>query len=433
LYLLTPLIIVRLLWRGVKAREYLSRWGERFGVYGIYSATSKAKQKSIKLWIHTVSVGEFIATVPLLEHLLNDKSNYNLRADELLITTTTPTGSARVVEFLNRFSAHHVYLPYDQPGAVNRFLKNYQPLVGVIMETELWPNLFHSCAKRNIPVLLANARLSQRSQDGYKRWIPKLAYESLQSVTSIMAQSQDDAKRIVALGADSEKVVITGSIKFDMQLPDDIEAQGEKLRRELGGERPVWIAASTREGEDEQILAAHKIILDSVSDALLILVPRHPERFNSVAKLVKKLEFKLQRRSIAGDNCSCADDVQVYLGDTMGELLQLYSAADIAYVGGSLVATGSHNMLEPAALGKPVLFGPHRFNFADISKMLLEQEAAYEVLNHTELANRVIFLAQNSDTACQMGERGRLVVEKNRGALKRLLVEVYKVLKLKLV
>ena len=405
LYLLIPAILLRAAWRGFSAPAYWRRWGERFGLY-------RGGGPKVDIWIHAVSVGEFIASVPLIRRLLESDPD-----KKILVTTTTPTGSARVgAEFGSE--VRHVYIPYDLPGATRRFLRHFRPAVGVVMETEIWPNLFHRCGKENIPLILANVRLSQRSLDSYQKWIPQLARSALQNVTWAAVQGEADAKRLTGLGAIPDRTTVTGSIKFDLTLPEDIEQQGEKLRDQLGCARPVWIAASTREGEEEQVLEAHRQILEQTPDALLILVPRHPERFSAVAKMVISRGMKAVRRS--GDQ-PCGDEAQVYLGDSMGEMLLLYSASDIAYVGGSLVPTGSHNMLEPAALGKPVLFGPHRFNFAEVSQLLIEQGAAQEVTDSDELASIVISLFQNSEKRQQMGVQGRRAVEQNRGALDRLM------------
>jgi len=419
LYLLLPLTLLRLLWRGLRAPAYWKRWGERFGVYG-------RGRPQIQLWFHAVSVGEFVAMVPLVRALMKEVS-----ADQILVTTMTPTGSARVMaEFGDRI--HHLYLPYDLPGAVRRFLNHFQPQLAIVMETELWPNLFHQCGQQQIPLLLANVRLSQHSFEGYQRWAEPLVKEALEQVSWAGLQGEADRNRLIKLGMNPEKAEVTGSIKFDLTLPESLGEQGKSLRNELGAQRPTWIAASTREGEEQYVLKAHQQILQQIPDALLILVPRHPERFNSVARQVESAGFQLVRRSdprpgpppLRGREAVA----EVYLGDTMGEMLLLYAASDVAYVGGSLVPTGSHNMLEPAALGKPVLFGPHRFNFAEISQMLIDQGAAQEVLDADQLAAAVIDLLQNPEKQQQQGRQGQRVVEQNRGALDRLLIGVRKYL-----
>jgi len=349
----------------------------------------------------------------------------------ILVTTNTSTGADRVYKIC-KGQVDHVYLPYDLPGPVSRFLNFFRPVTGVILEREIWPNLFHQCGRQQIPLLLANVRLSQRSFEGYRRWVSPLVKGALQQVSWAGVQGEADCKRLIDLGIDPGKANVTGSIKFDLTLPESLGEQGKSLRNELGAQRPTWIAASTREGEEQYVLKAHQQILQQIPDALLILVPRHPERFNSVARQVESAGFQLVRRSdprpgpppLRGREAVA----EVYLGDTMGEMLLLYAASDVAYVGGSLVPTGSHNMLEPAALGKPVLFGPHRFNFAEISQMLIDQGAAQEVLDADQLAAAVIDLLQNPEKQQQQGRQGQRVVEQNRGALDRLLIGVRKYL-----
>jgi len=411
LYLLIPTILLRAAWRGFSAPAYWWRWGERFGLY-------RGGGPKVDIWIHAVSVGEFIASVPLIRRLLESDPD-----NKILVTTTTPTGSARVgAEFGSE--VHHVYIPYDLPGATRRFLRHFRPSLGVVMETEIWPNLFHYCGKYNIPLITANVRLSQRSLEGYQRWIPKLAKKALQNVTWATVQGGADAKRLITLGAEPDRVEVIGSIKFDLTLSDNIEQQGLELRNQLGISRPLWIAASTREGEEGYVLDAHLRLLEQIPNALLILVPRHPERFSAVAKLISSRGLGSVCRS---SGQPCGDEVQVYLGDSMGEMLLLYSASDVAYVGGSLVPTGSHNMLEPAALGKPVLFGPHRFNFAEASQLLLDRGAAQEVTSADQLAGAVIDLLQNREKRQHMGAQGRRAVEQNRGALDRLMEGINRV------
>ncbi len=409
LYLLLPLILLRLLWRSLKAPTYRHRWSERFALY-------RGKAPEVKVWIHTVSVGEFVATIPLIRALCEE-----VPAEQILVTTMTPTGSARVVETFGG-QIQHVYLPYDLPDAVSRFLRHYRPAVVLVMETEIWPNLFCQCVAKKIPLLLGNVRLSQRSLEGYRRWIPGLAREALLQVSWAAVQGDADRDRLIQLGINADSTEVTGSIKFDLTLPESLQEQGVELRETLGVNRPIWIAASTREGEEGYILDAHRQILQQIPDALLLLVPRHPERFDGVAKQVLSAGFEVSRRR---QNEVCTASTQIYLGDTMGEMLLLYAASDVAYVGGSLVPTGSHNMLEPAALGKPVLFGPHRFNFAEISQLLIDQGAASEVQNANELAEQVIGLLQNLQRREQMGQQGVRVVEQNRGALQRLLAGIH--------
>ncbi len=403
LYLLTPLVLLRLAWRGLRAPEYWKRWPGRFGFFS-------APQLNETIWIHAVSVGEFQAALPLIKAL---QARYpDVR---MVVTTTTPTGSARVRAALGD-TVFHVYAPYDLPDAVRRFLGRIRPRVAIIMETELWPNLFHGCHARGIPLILANARLSERSAAGYRR-IAGLSRQTLGNLTAVAAQTQDDARRLISLGADAACVHVTGNIKFDISIPASLHEQAVALRQEWGAERPVWIAASTHEGEDEQVLEAFAAVRQTVPDALLVLVPRHPERFARVAALCRKQGYEVVLRS---EQRLCSATTAVFVGDSMGELMLFYAASDVAFTGGSLVATGGHNMLEPAALGIPVIVGPHTFNFAEISRMLLNAGAARQVDGATQLAEVVTAYLKDNDLRRAAGEKGRRLVEQNRGALMKL-------------
>jgi 3-deoxy-D-manno-octulosonic-acid transferase len=407
LYLATPLVLLRLSWRGTKNPAYWRRWPERFGWF-------RTPALQAPLWLHAVSVGEAQAAAPLVKALLQ---HYPSRS--LVVTTTTPTGSQRVRELFGE-QVFHVYLPYDLPGAVRRFLRRLRPQLAVIMETELWPNLFHHCAAADIPVIIANARLSPRSAAGYGR-IRGLVKDTLADVSLIAAQGAGDAERFRALGAAAERVTVMGNLKFDQAMPADIASQAQTLRQQLGATRPVWIAASTHEGEEEHVLDALALLRETQPDALLLLVPRHPERFPKVAALVQRRGFQLVRRT-EGHACTAATDV--FLGDTLGELPLFYAAADVAFVAGSLVPVGGHNMLEPAALGVPVLTGPQLFNFTDISAALLAAGAARQVDDSTQLAQAVGELLMDAGQRQAMGAAGRQLVADNRGALARLLERI---------
>ncbi len=406
LYLATPLILARLAWSGRRNRGYWKRWPERFGF--VADAPPPGG-----IWVHAVSVGEVIAALPLVERLMASHPEL-----AVTVTTMTPTGSERVRAALGE-RVHHRYLPYDLPGAVGRFLDDVRPRLGLLMETELWPNLVAGCATRRVPLVLANARLSAGSADGYRK-IGGLVRPLLGGLAAITAQAEADAQRFVALGADPARVKVTGSIKFDLAIDDATRAAGRALREALGAERPCWIAASTHDGEDEQVLAAHAGVRERFPGALLLLVPRHPERFVRVAALCEARGFGGARRS-RGET---GDEVAVYLGDTMGELLALYAAADVAFVGGSLVPTGGHNPLEPVALGLPVVTGPHLHNFARIASLLEEAGALTRVADAGALASWVVELLASPERAAAAGAAGREVVERNRGALDRLLTEV---------
>lgn len=404
-YLFMPVVMVRLLLRATSNRAYLSRIGERFG-FGAWS-----RGDTPVIWLHAVSVGEVQAAVPLVRAL-----HERLPSARILITTATPTGYDRVRLAFGEEVVHR-YACYDLPGAVERFLASVSPALCVVMETEFWPNLMHACERRGVPVVLANVRLSARSAAGYSRW-PKLVAPMLRSVSAIAAQTGDDAQRLLALGAASEHVVVTGSMKFDVRVPASVREEGEVLRRCFGVERGVWIAASTHEGEEEQVLEAFSLVLARHPNALLVLVPRHPERFARVAGLCRKRGFATALRSQSPESCT---DIDVFVGDSMGELLTFFAASDVAFVGGSLMPVGGHNLLEPAALGLPVVTGPHLFNFAEIGRRLAEIGAARQVSGVRELGRVVADLLDDGNLRHAAGEAGRQFVEDNRGALQRLL------------
>jgi 3-deoxy-D-manno-octulosonic-acid transferase len=405
-YLGLPLVAIRLWLRARKAPAYAKRIGERFTL-GMPTLQPGG------IWVHAVSVGESIAAAPMIRALLE-------RYPTLPITVTcmTPTGSERIQAlFANEPRIQHCYLPYDLPCAAARFLDRVQPRLAVIMETELWPNHIHQCAKRGIPVALANGRLSERSARGYGRF-SKLTAPMLDEMSLFAVQTEAEAQRFRDLGARPETVEVTGSIKFDLTIDPQLLQRAADLRNQWQAQdRPVWIAASTHEGEDEVVLDAHRRLLANHPDALLILVPRHPERFNSVFELCQREGFATVRRS-TGANVDA--QTRVLLGDTMGELLFLYALADSAFVGGSLVPNGGHNLLEPAALAKPVLSGPHLFNFLDIAAQLREAGALAEVDDAEGLAVEVQRLFELPRDAQRMAEAGLAVMRRNQGALQRL-------------
>lgn len=412
LHLALPLIALRLALRARKAPAYARRIRERFS-FGLPPLQNGG------IWVHAVSVGESIAAAPMIRAL-------QARHPELPITVTcmTPTGSERI-QALFGDSVQHCYLPYDLPWAAARFLNRVKPRLAVVMETELWPNHIHQCTKRGIPVALANARLSERSARGYARF-GKLTAPMLAKLSLIAVQTQAEAQRFLALGARPECVDVTGSIKFDLKIDAELPQRAAELRRQWQTEqRPVWIAASTHAGEDEIILAAHRQLLKTRTDTLLILVPRHPERFEAVHELCLNQGLTTRRRS-TGQDVQAGD--QVLLGDTMGELLFLYALADIAFVGGSLVANGGHNLLEPAALGKPVLSGPHLFNFLEIATQLREAGALSEVENAEQLAGRLATLLDAPTEMARMSQAGLAVLKANQGALQRLLTGLQRLL-----
>lgn len=405
LYLTLPYLFLRLWWRSWRLPAYRKRLGERLGFYPM------ALERC--LWIHSVSVGETLAAVPLIKQL---KIAYP--ALPVLITTMTPTG-ARQVQNTFKDSVHHAYIPYDFPGAVKRFLANFNPVVSVIMETELWPNLLHACRKKDVPVCLTNARLSAKSARGYQS-IGSLTREMMQNITAVAAHGQADADRFIALGMPKERVLVTGNLKFDLELPELIQQNSQTLREALGKNRFIWIAASTHEGEEAILLTAHQQLRERYPNALLILVPRHPDRFETVAKMCAQM-FVTQRRSL---QVPCENNTAVYLADTMGEMLLLYAVSDVAFVAGSLIPRGGHNMLEAGALGKAIITGPHLFNFAEISQLFLASDALIQVNDAAALAEVLIKLAADPLERRQRGIRAQQVVDNNRGALVRQLAVI---------
>ncbi len=399
-----PFIILRLLWRGIRAPAYWQRWAERFG------RSPNLSNYAQTIWIHAVSVGEVEACRPLVKVLKHEFPDY-----QLLITTMTPTGSERV-KLLFSDSVSHCYLPYDLPFAIKRFLAKTQPQFGIIMETEIWPNLLFTCKQKNIPLVLANARMSERSAKGYAR-VSGFIKSTLQCLHLIAAQGQQDRQRFHELGADIKKVHAIGNLKYEISLAASLKEQAEAMRNMWDNNRPVWVAASTHEGEDEIILNASRQIRAKFPDLLVIIVPRHPERFDRVTALTQRAGFKTLRRS---EHRPCSSDVQVLVVDTMGELPLFYAASDVAFVGGSLVPHGGHNLLEPAALGRAVITGPHYFNFNEITKQFLNAKAAIEVSDTQSLADTVITLLENSQQRTQMGEAGLQLIANSQGASTRL-------------
>lgn len=402
MYLLLPLVLLRLLWRSIRSPAYRRRWKERLGLFSGQPAPGG-------IWIHAVSVGEVQAIEPLVRHLQNTRPRL-----PITITTSTPTGSERV-RLLFHQDVFHVYYPYDLPAAINRFLDKVQPTLLVMVETEIWPNMLKLCASRSIPALLANGRLSPQSARRYG-YLGAFSRRVFGMIDTVAAQSEADAQRFIELGVPAERVRVTGSIKFDMRIPASVQEQTQVIRR-VWGDRPVWVAASTHEGEEEQVLAAHRRILEQIPAALLVLVPRHPERFERVANLVQRQGYSLLRRS---SELPCDLDTQVFLGDSMGELPVFLGVADVAFVGGSLVKVGGHNMLEAAAQGVPVIFGPQVYNFSAIARLLRDRGAGVMVHGVEELAAQVSAWLQDASERSRVGENGRQAVEQNRGALQHL-------------
>ncbi|MDO1529303.1 lipid IV(A) 3-deoxy-D-manno-octulosonic acid transferase [Fulvimonas sp. R45] len=404
MYLATPLLVLRLLTRGVRYGNYHRRWPERFGVFDVPAAIHGG------LWVHAVSVGEVNAAEPLIKALKRDYPNA-----PLVVTTVTPTGSARVQQLFGG-EVFHVYLPYDLPFAVKRFLRRLRPRLALIVETEIWPNLYFACRRRGIPLMIVNARLSERSLRGY-RPLRAVLRSALRQVR-VAAQSRTDAARYRLLGADPGLITVSGNLKFDMPVPYDAVREGEALRQRWGRLRPVWIAASTHEGEELAALEAHLKVLKRLPDALLLIAARHPERFRAVEHAVRSLGFSLATRS--GDGVPGAVH-QVFVIDSMGELMPFYAAADVAFVGGSLTPIGGHNVLEPAALSRPVLVGPHTFNFEEITLTLLREGGGERLDDSAELGPRVLDLLGDRERRERMGRQARRVFDSERGAVRRVM------------
>jgi 3-deoxy-D-manno-octulosonic-acid transferase len=398
-FALLPWAVLHLLWRARRQPEYLRHWGERFGMFG-------AASPAPTLWLHAVSVGETRAAQPLVAALRERYPDHRI-----LFTHMTPTGRT-TSEALFGDSVERIYLPYDTPGAMRRFLRHYRPQFGLIMETELWPNLIAACRQEKVPLRLVNARLSQRSARRYARF-PALTREALRGLTAIGAQSADDAMRFEALGA--RNITVTGNIKFDIEAPEQQLALGRELRLRYGS-RPVWLAASTREGEEMLILDAWKRV--GAGDTLLVVVPRHPQRFAEISRLAAERGFVVQRRS---DNAPVAPATQVLIGDSMGEMFAYYASADIAFIGGSLLDFGSQNLIEAAACGTPILIGPSTRNFAEVAREAIACNAARAIRDADDLVCQVNTLLASAEQRRQMGSAGRAFAERHSGATKRTL------------
>lgn len=401
-YLLVPLILLRLYWRGFKAPEYRKRWLERLAVY-------KQKYSTEVIWIHAVSVGEAEAMFPLVKRLQKQYPS-----DNFLITTTTPTGSARVQAVLSD-TVSHVYLPYDVPYVVKRFLTTFKPKIAIIMEKEIWPNLYAHCAENNIPLMIINARLSENSAKGYKK-IPALIKPALSCVSRISTQTEEDRIRFIEIGAKEELTVVSGNLKFDLENNELLIQQAHDIKESLFANRFVWIIASTHEGEEELFFEIYPQLKKQIPELLLMVVPRHPERFPVVKQLAEKRELSTCMRS-SGDLCH--DDIDVYIADTMGELKLLFGAADICFVGGSMVPVGGHNILEPAAMNIPIMFGPHMVNFKEIAKNVLDLKAAAQCANKEQISKTVIQLYNDLEYRQNMVSRAKRFLDNNQGATER--------------
>ena len=411
-FLLTPFLVARLLWRSLAEPAHRDRWYQRFAL-GLPPAPDKRP-----IWIHAVSLGEAIAASPLVKHLQLQHPNL-----PILVTTTTYTGAETA---RRRFGVSIVqcYFPYDLNILVARFLHHFQPRLVIVMETELWPNLFAACKTRAIPVLIANGRLSRRSYERY-RWVRGLSRSMLAAAQGIAAQSDDDARRFIKLGADPAVVEITGSLKFDVELPASTLESGQVRRRHLGTSRAVLMAGSTRENEEEILLQMVLELRQREPTLLLVIAPRHPQRFEQVMRLCQSQGLAVSRHS-RGD--PCPPEVTVYLLDTIGELPSYYAASDVAFVGGSLVPAGGHNVLEPAALGIPVVVGPHTDNFADIVLLLKNAGALQIAADPPSLISIVADWLHDSAARDTAGRCGQEIVQQNHGATAKIVMMVEKLL-----
>ncbi|QQX80373.1 lipid IV(A) 3-deoxy-D-manno-octulosonic acid transferase [Shewanella sp. KX20019] len=401
LYLLLPLLVVYLAVRAFKSPGYRGRWDERFSLKGL---------QQTDLLLHCVSMGETIAAIPLIKQIQASHPNLTIT-----VTTTSPTGSAEVVRAFAG-TVQHCYLPFDLAWCSRRFVKQVAPKTCIIMETELWPNLVHYLKANDSKVLLANARLSQKSADAYQKR-PRLNLPMLQSLDAIAAQSEQAAARFIELGASHEKVTVCGSLKFDLTIDDTFIEAAKALRESWQAQhRPVWVAGSVHPGEFELMLQAHKRVMQQYPTALMIMVPRHPEQFDAAVTAVKQANMRVTRRSL---HHGVTAQTQVVVGDTMGELLTFYAAADQAFVGGTLIESGGHNPLEPAAVGLPVCVGPHHWDFKEITQLLAVKGALQIVDSSEQLAQTLVELLVNREAYTQASDAAKQVVAENRGALKK--------------
>jgi len=401
LWLLLPYIFFHLLWRARKQPEYLKHVAERFGFYDIRSS------KPV-IWLHTVSVGETRAAASLVHHLQQAYPEH-----QLLLTHTTPTGRA-ASEQLYGDDVMRVYLPYDYPFAVRRFLNHFQPRAGILLETEIWFNLIHACHAIHTPLLLLNARLSEKSAARYARY-PNLAGSGLRELSAIAAQSEDDASRLTALGG--RNISVMGNLKFDIEPPPVMLELGAQLRTRFGNDRKVFLAASTREGEEALLLDALRQA--DIPHLLTVIVPRHPQRFDDVANLLTQRGIRFQRRSA---DHPVAPDTQVVLGDSMGEMFAYYAACDLAFIGGSLLPFGGQNLIEACVVGKPVIVGPHTYNFAQASELAVESGAAVRIQDTADLAQTLQHLLSHPERMAESGHAGKQFVSANLGATERALL-----------
>jgi 3-deoxy-D-manno-octulosonic-acid transferase len=402
LWLLLPFIFLRLAWRARRQPEYLHHISERFGFY-----STKIERPII--WLHTVSVGETRAAQSLINRLRASYPDH-----QILLTHTTPTGRA-TGEQLYGVSVLRVYLPYDYPFAVRRFLRCFRPKLGILMETEIWPNLIHACREMDTPLALLNARLSERSARGYARFA-RLTRNALGELAAVAAQTAEDAARLATLGA--KNVSVTGNLKFDIEPPASMLELGGQLRKQFGADRRVFLAASTRDGEEALLLDALESI--HIPGLLVVIVPRHPQRFGEVGDLLEQRGIPFTRRSEMGHpNVSISAKTPVVLGDSMGEMFAYYAASDLAFIGGSLLPFGGQNLIEACAAGTPVLVGPFTYNFAEATQLAVMAGAAVQIQDSCGLVRELQRLLDNADALRKMHLQCAGFVASNRGATDR--------------
>jgi 3-deoxy-D-manno-octulosonic-acid transferase len=402
-YLLAPFYLAALLWRGRREAGYWRGFGQRFGLGAPLPAP---------VWLHAASVGEVQAAAILVAALRARDAQL-----PLLVTATTAAGLARARALFAASGVAVRYAPLDLPGAVRRFLRRVQPRLGIVLETEIWPNLFAACAAARVPLVLASARLSERSARRY-RWLGSALRKSLAGVVQVAAQTPADAQRFADLGVPVARIAVTGNLKADLAVPDSVVANGLRLRAQLAAQRPVWVAGSTHELEEQQVLDAHRAVRAAHPQALLVLVPRHPARFAAVAEWLRREQVAFAQHSRAEPVTAAT---QVLLVDAMGLLLDFYAAGDVAFVGGSLVAVGGHNLLEPAALGRPLLTGPHHANAREVLQALLAAQGVRVVRDGAELGRAVTELLQDGAARQRMGAQALQVITAGRGSCARLM------------
>jgi 3-deoxy-D-manno-octulosonic-acid transferase len=402
-YLLAPFYLAALLWRGRHESGYWRGFDQRFGLGAPLSSP---------VWLHAASVGEVQAAAVLVAALRQRDPQL-----PLLVTATTAAGLARARALFEPYGIAVRYAPLDLPGAVRRFLHRVRPRLAIVLETEIWPNLFAACATAQVPLVLASARLSERSARRY-RWLGSALRRSLAAVVQVAAQTPADSQRFADLGVPAARISVTGNLKADLTVPDSVLANGLRLRAQLAPHRPIWVAGSTHELEEQQVLDAHRAVREAHPEALLVLVPRHPRRFEAVAAWLRREQVAFARHSRADP---VTDGTEVLLVDAMGLLLDFYAAGDVAFVGGSLVRVGGHNLLEPAALGRPILTGPNHANAREVLQALLTAQAVRVVRNAAELGGAVTELLRDADVRQRMGAQALQVTVQGRGACARVL------------